>query len=171
MNTVINDKSHTFFPRQLIFFLRLKYTLTQGEKAKASIQLKGMLVVYLVSLSRAWTKVALGRSASGDTVLVSRAVPVASVHTSPSFSLGSSSQAWQSFPRLRWIRRMPEATSLLETTMSWTIKGCQQGESAAHAHTGESFVREMFFATITGDSGKGMQRTQTCSQSCCEFSR
>ena len=125
--------------------------------AKASIQLKGMLVVYLVSLSRAWTKVALGRSASGDTVLVSRVVPVASVHTSPSFSLGSSSQAWQSFPRLRWIRRMPEAPSLLETTMSWTIKGCQQGESAAHAHTGESFVREMFFATITRDSGNGMQ--------------
>ena len=104
--------------------------------AKASIQLKGMLVVYLVSLSRAWTKVALGRSASGDTVLVARVVPVPSVHTSPSFSLGSSSQAWQSFPRLRWIRRMPEATSLLETTMSWAIKGCQQGESAAHAHRG-----------------------------------
>ena len=38
--------------------------------AKASIELKGMLVVYLVSLSRAWTNVALGRSASGDTVLI-----------------------------------------------------------------------------------------------------
>ena len=109
----------------------------------------------------------------GDTVLVARVVPVASVHTSPSFSLGSSSQAWQSFPRLRWIRRMPEAPSLLETTMSWTIKGCQQGESAAHAHTGESFVREMFFATITGDKGKGMQRTQTCSifDASCEYLR
>ena len=65
--------------------------------AKASIQLKGMLVVYLVSLSRSWTNVALGRSASGDTVLVSRVVPVASVHTSPSFSLGSSSQADKAF--------------------------------------------------------------------------
>ena len=65
--------------------------------AKASIQLKGMLVVYLVSLSRAWTNVALGRSASGDTVLVARVVPVASVHTSPSFSLGSSSQADKAF--------------------------------------------------------------------------
>ena len=102
--------------------------------AKASIQLKGMLVVYLVSLSRSWTNVALGRSASGDTVLVARVVPVASVHTSPSFSLGSSSQAWQSFPRLRWIRRMPEAMSLLETTMSWAIKGCQQ-ESPQHTRT------------------------------------
>ena len=34
MSTVINDKSHRFFLRILISFLRLKYTLTKGEKAK-----------------------------------------------------------------------------------------------------------------------------------------
>ena len=45
--------NHTFFLRELISFLRLKDTLSQGEMAKAIIQLKGMLVVYLVSLSRA----------------------------------------------------------------------------------------------------------------------